>query len=308
LPLLREAVRQAFDVRQSMRKRDPEVSSLRAGGFEVLAMMLLAEIAAWSFFAFGVLLFLVQLAGYEVGFRIGRWRAAQREVPGEGVGVLVGGVLGLLAFVLALTLSFANERFNDRRSGTLSEANAIGTAWLRAKAIGHPRGEEIARLLEQYLRQRIAFVQANHAPAAGLEEIIRETNAAQGTIWGHASAIVREQQNPVTASLMVSLNEVFDMTTAERFAFELRLPPQVFWLLLGLTLIGMGVIGYQLGLRGPRVRMLAATLALTWTVVIVVILDLGAARIGALRTSTAAYQWTLDGFQEGLKIPSLPSR
>jgi hypothetical protein len=64
------------------------------------------------------------------------------------------------------------------------------------------------------------------------------------------------------------------MTTAERFTFELRLPPQIFWLLIGLTLLGISVIGYQLALRGPRVPMLAATLALTWAVVIVVILDL----------------------------------
>ncbi len=71
-----------------------------------------------------------------------RLRDATR--PHEGVGVLVGGLLGLLAFVLALTLSFASERFNERRSGTLAEANAIGTAWLRAKAIGQPRGDEIA--------------------------------------------------------------------------------------------------------------------------------------------------------------------
>jgi len=53
------------------------------------------------------------------------------DTPREGVGVLVGSLLGLLAFVLALTLSFASERFNERRLGTLAETNAIGTAWLK---------------------------------------------------------------------------------------------------------------------------------------------------------------------------------
>lgn len=52
------------------------------------------------------------------------------------MGILVGGFLALLAFVLELTLSFASERFSDRRNATLNEANAIGTAWLRARAIG----------------------------------------------------------------------------------------------------------------------------------------------------------------------------
>src|SRR3954452_5972714 len=127
-------------------------------------MMVLAQIAAWSIVAFGALLLIAQLAAHEAGFWIGRRQASRRETPSDGVGVLVGGLLGLLAFVLALTLSFASDRFNDRRAGTLAEANAIGTAWLRAKAIGQSNGEEIARLLEQYIKLRIAFVQAGHDP------------------------------------------------------------------------------------------------------------------------------------------------
>src|SRR5215470_7663270 len=171
-------------------------------------MMMLAKIAAWSFLAFGALLLVAQLAAHEVGFLIGRYQAARRDVPGEGIGVLVGGLLGLLAFVLALTLSFASERFNERRAGTLAEANAIGTAWLRAKAIGEPRGDEIARLLEQYIKLRIAFVQTGGLDPAGLAQITDLTNALQSEIWGQVSGIVRERPNPISASLMASLNEV----------------------------------------------------------------------------------------------------
>src|SRR5215831_5709190 len=270
-------------------------------------MMMLAKIAAWSFLAFGALLLVAQLAAHEVGFLIGRRQAERRDVPGEGIGVLVGGLLGLLAFVLALTLSFASERFNERRAGTLAEANAIGTAWLRAKAIGEQRGDEIARLLEQYIKLRIAFVQTGHDPSE-LDQITSRTDALQSAIWGHVSAIVRERPNPISASLMAALNEVFDMTTAGRFSFELRLPGPIFWMLLGLTLLGMGVLGYQMGLRERRIRMLAAILALSWTVVIVVILDLAAARIGNLRTGVAAYEWTLQGFQGGATVPARPTQ
>ena len=270
-------------------------------------MLLLAQIAAWSFLAFGALLLVAQLVAHEVGFLIGRRQAEQHDVPGEGIGVLVGGLLGLLAFVLALTLSFASERFNERRAGTLAEANAIGTAWLRAKAIGDPRGDEIARLLEQYIKLRIAFVQSGHDPAE-LTQITNRTDALQSEIWGYVSAIIREQPNPISASVMAALNEVFDMTTAGRFSFEQRLPPPIFWMLLGLTLLGMGVLGYQMGLRERRIRMLAAVLALSWTGVIVIILDLAAARIGNLRTGVAAYEWTLQGFQGEITVPARPTQ
>ena len=142
------------------------------------------------------LLFLFQLGAHEIGYQIGRRRAAGRAAPADSVGVVVGGMLGLLAFVLALTLSFANTSFSERRAGTLAEANAIGTAWLRAQAIGGPRGSEIARLLEQYTHLRIDFIQADH-DAAELDDLNRRTNALQTQIWGHASAIVRERTDPV---------------------------------------------------------------------------------------------------------------
>lgn len=53
-------------------------------------------------------------------------------------------MLGLLAFVLALTLSYSTARFSERRQATLNEANAIGTAFLRASAIGSPQAVEVA--------------------------------------------------------------------------------------------------------------------------------------------------------------------
>lgn len=265
-------------------------------------MMTLARIAVWSVVAFGALLFVAQLAAHEVGFWAGRRYALRSKAPGEGVGVLVGSVLALLAFVLALTLSFASDRFNERRSATIAAANAIGTAWLRAKAIGQAPGDQIAHLLEEYTTLRISFVQAPPDQAV-LDRINDRTEALQTAIWAQLSAIVQAQPNPVSASLMASLNEVFDATTAERMAFEIRMPPQIFWLLLGLSLLGMAVLGYQLGVRGPRIPVLAALLSLTWTLVIVDILDLAAARIGNLRTSTAAYDYTLQGFGAGKVRP-----
>jgi hypothetical protein len=268
-------------------------------------MLTLARIAAWSIVAFGALLFASQLVAHEVGFWVGRRYASKGKTPGEGVGVLVGSVLALLAFVLALTLSFASDRFNERRAATIAGANAIGTAWLRAKAIGQPRGDQIAKLLEQYTTLRISFVQAP-SDAAVLDGIHDRTDALQSAIWEQVSVIVRTQPNPVSASLMASLNEVFDMTTAERMAFEIRMPPQIFWLLIGLSLLGMAVLGYQLAVRGPRIPLLAVLLSLTWTVVIVDILDLAAARIGNLRTSPAAYEYTLQGFHAGKVTPAQP--
>ena len=105
-------------------------------------------------------------------------------------------------------------------------------------------------------------MQTGHDPTE-LAQITNRTDDLQSEIWGQVSAIVREHPNPVSASFMRSLNEVFDTTTEARFSFELRLPPLIFWMLLGLRLLGMNVLGYQMSLRERRIGMLAAVLTLS---------------------------------------------
>lgn len=269
-------------------------------------MTVIATIANWSVLAFALLLWAAQMGAYAAGYWFGMCSKAHgKAVHAEGVGLVVGGMLGLLAFVLALTLSFANSRFAERIQGTLNEANAIGTAWLQAEAIGHVRGPEIARLLEEYTQLRRQFVTEQQDQSA-LDDLNQRTNALQSKIWGHMAAIAREQPNTVSTSLMSALNDAFDEATAERFAYYLRLPTPIFWLLLAMTLMGMGALGFQLGLTGKQVHVLVAFLGVMWTVVIVDILDLASPRIGAFRASPAVYEWTLQGFKGGLQIPPVP--
>ena len=74
------------------------------------------------------------LVVYEVGFRIGRWW--QDRMPGEQEGptdMLVGSILALMAFLLAVTMGMASDRFDARRGNVLAEANAIGAVYLRGR-------------------------------------------------------------------------------------------------------------------------------------------------------------------------------
>lgn len=261
-------------------------------------MNLLAEIADSSLLAFALLLFLMQGLAHYAGYRLGLRRRATCGEHVEGVGLIVGGILGLLAFVLALTLSYANSRFVERRQASLQEANAIETAWLRAQAIDHRHGAEIAKSLEQYTEQRKRFLQAPRH-AMEVEQINQRTAALQAQIWAHATALSRERVDPIVAALMQSLNDTFDASTSERFAQDAKFPSQMFWLLIGLAVISIGALGYQLGLKGQRTFVLVAVLIAVWTAVIVVILDISTPRLGSIRTAIAVYDWTIEGIQGG---------
>lgn len=245
---------------------------------------------------FGIVLLVGQLFAHEIGYRLGIRGKERAAGQGENVGVVVAGLLALLAFVLALTLSTATSRFNDRRQDALAEANAIGTAWLRATAIGSPQAMEIARLLDEYLKAREGFVRAGRDQVA-IAKANQETSALQQSIWRQVTAIVREHPDPISASLMAAVNETFDASTSERFALGIRLPAQVFWLLIGLMFLSMASVGYQFGLKGKSVRILVVLLTIVWTAIVVNILDLASPRLGNFRTDMRAYDWTRQGFQ-----------
>ena len=136
---------------------------------------IVTAIAGTSIALFGAILFVLQLAFYEFGFRRGLRRKNASDQR-ETVGIIVGGMLGLLAFVLALTLTFANDRFADRRDGTLLEANSIGTAWLRAKAMGTPTSEAIAGKLASYIEVRKRYVVAEIGDTA-IDDLNQQTSA-----------------------------------------------------------------------------------------------------------------------------------
>src|SRR3954452_14682019 len=91
---------------------------------------LLDRVPVWGV----LILFTVLTFGcFEVGFRLGVWWQARE--PGEQEGpadMLVGSLLGLMAFVLAITLGLATDRYDARRNLVVEEANTLTTAYQQA--------------------------------------------------------------------------------------------------------------------------------------------------------------------------------
>jgi hypothetical protein len=261
-------------------------------------MSILIAILGVGLWLFALLHLLAQIVAKEIGYLLGRRVAARRAEAAKGeteaVGFVATGLLGLLAFTMALTISFAQSRYEDRRDAALQEANAVGTAWLRAQAVGHPAGEAIARQLEGYLQLRRDYVVAPPDQVL-LRRLIDETNASQTRIWVELRGLTATRTDPVAASLMASLNELFDLATAQRYAFSARPPGELVMLLLGLSVVSIGVVGYGFGTGGAPRRILSFVLLATWTAALTVIVDLSNPRLGELRTSPAVYDWTAEG-------------
>jgi hypothetical protein len=66
----------------------------------------LAQLAAWSLLVFAIILFATQVAAREFGYWLRQRQAALHgSGEAEGVGLVVGGMIG----ILALTLSFGSK-------------------------------------------------------------------------------------------------------------------------------------------------------------------------------------------------------
>ncbi|WP_431270646.1 hypothetical protein [Dankookia sp. P2] len=168
----------------------------------------------------GAFLLALLLLANELGYRIGRWRAANRlEAMESNIGMLTTGMLGLLAFTLGLTISIAESRYEARRDLVVTEANAIGTAWLRAGLVRGPEGAELRQGLEEYTRIRLDYTRAG--PDLEAEAALNAaTNAIQTRIWALAQTATLRDPTPVMTSLVTALNETFDSALSQRFAYR----------------------------------------------------------------------------------------
>ena len=78
--------------------------------------------------------FLVMTIGYLFGKRQ-RKQEALSEKREKTAATLTGAMLTLLGFMLAISISMADSKFQERRKLILDEANAISTGGLRARVI-----------------------------------------------------------------------------------------------------------------------------------------------------------------------------
>ena len=166
----------------------------------------------------------------------------------------------------------------------LDEANAIGTTYLRAGMLPE-RGEEVRRLLRDYVNTRLEAVQSGR-----VTEGIQRSEAIQQQVWTEAETVAQENPNSIAVGLFVqTLNELIDLH-AKRVQAGLRSRiPGAIWLgLFAVAALSLASMGYHAGLSGTRRSLAIVAVAFTFSVVIELIADLDRPREGVLRVSQQA--------------------
>lgn len=231
----------------------------------------------------GIALAACMILAAETGFRAGRKSSLNVEQKAD-IRMVQAAILGVLGLLLGFTVSMSVVRFDSRRLLTVDEANAIGTAHLRAQLMPAPEGPEIADLLRQYVDGRVRFFAASLPSEA--EAVRTSTTQLQKAIWLRVNSLVQRDNRSLPAGLLAqSLNQVFDLENSSWAAGNSHVPATVIWLNAAIAILSSVLLGYLFGLSGRRQVFAVALQAIAISAVLASIVDLDLPKRGLIRIS-----------------------
>ena len=247
-------------------------------------MVLLDKFPLWAVYIGTVA---AVLLAAEIGFRIGLW--TNRRDPASKkpaiAGAVVGGMLGLMAFLLAFCIGIVINQHNGRKAMVVTEANAVGTAYLRAGFINESDQALTRDLLKEYVDIRLA---AASDPSL-IDSTLKRSEEIHTQLWSIVEANASDEGNPELIALFVeSINEVIDDHTLRLAAIEQRLPRQLGIVLYAATLLSFLLVGVASSADGERNLMAILLFALAFVAVFMIIVDLDRPQQGLLTVSQTA--------------------
>lgn len=225
---------------------------------------------------FFILISLIALTPIEAGQRWGVRRRQMTEHEPEGpVGNVVGATLGLLAFMVALTVGAATARYDARKEALIDGVNAIESAFRNALLLPEPHNSETRKLLREYVAVRLEMPKLYGSPDQ-LRKMDAQVRGLQKSLWAHSEALAKQDRSSeIYALFTASLGEVMQIYNKRIIlGAQYRIPLLLWVVLIVVTIITMFGVGFQFGLAGNRSIIANLTLVLTFALVLTLIFDL----------------------------------
>ena len=222
-----------------------------------------------------LVLLLILIVALEGGYRLGRRARANADSTTASQSVTIeGAVIGVLALLLAFTLSMSITRYETRQKLVLDEANAIGTTYLRSKMLPAPFPPQAADLLRQYVANRLDFYNAG-IDASRLQVVDDQAAQLQNRLWSMATTVSAQDTHALPVSLFVqALNDTIDLQATRLAATRNVVPETVVLLLLIVAIAVVAIVGYNSGLSNRRQLFAGVTLIVLITLIVWVLIDL----------------------------------
>jgi hypothetical protein len=221
----------------------------------------------------GLILLAVVGTATLAGFATGRYLRKHSDTLREPFGVLQAALLGVVGLILAFGLTLAVGRYEDRRAATVTEANAIGTTYLRAQLLAEPQRSRSLDLLRRYTTLAVAI--SKEVPNS---TSMRRTTAAQGVLqrrlWRLGGQAIAAAPLASAPRLYVdSLNSTIDDQEARLSALNNRVPGAVLALEVIGAAVALALLALHISILGRGLVPMMAAAALV-TLLLLVTFDL----------------------------------
>ena len=245
-----------------------------------------------------LVVFLLAFALLAISARAGvALRARRGPVEGatrQDLDVILAATLTLLGLLIGFTFSMAVSRYDQRKNFEEEEANAIGTAYLRADLLPAADAAKIRTLLKSYLDQRIVFYSTRDTER--LQESSLLTSRLQADLWTAVRAPAMAQPSPLSALVVSGMNDVINSQGYTQAAWWNRIPHAAWFLMLAIAVCANVLIGY--GARSDRTRSaLMFVLPLVVSIAFLLIADIDSPHGGFIRLSPQNLTSLLDSLR-----------
>ena len=220
----------------------------------------------------------------ELGAWLGRQRRGTTE-KSEEMTTLTASALGLLALLLAFSMSHALSRYEARRALVLEEANAIGSTANFASMLPKQARPAIQSLLREYVAVRIGL-RRPYDPAK-LERDAAKSRELLAQLWQQAVAVSEPQSLPAHR-FVNSLDEMTKIQERRLISAQYYVPSAVLLMMLGVAIVAIGFTGYHSGLTQSHLRPANLIMAVTIAIVIALVVDLDQPARGFIQVPTQA--------------------
>jgi hypothetical protein len=149
----------------------------------------------------------------------------------------------LLGLLIGFAIAMAVSRYDLRKSLEESEANAIGTEYLRLDLLPEDVTLKGRGLMRTYVDQRLAFYGLSDPDA--VTKNAAATTETMDALWAAIAPATKAGQTSVAALVAAGMNDVLNSYGYTVAAWRNRLPPEVWMLLIVVAascnfLIGFG--------------------------------------------------------------------
>lgn len=236
-----------------------------------------------SFLIVGILCVLLLLA-IESGYRLGlRLNSGANDSIKSQINTIQASLLGVLALLLGFTFSLALQRFDNRSTAVVDEANAIGTTYLRVDMLPDSVRDESRAILRAYVELRATAGTESLDHVVRREALLRKSEGLLDSLWRMAVQAAEEDPNPVSTGLYIqSLNGLIDSFGTRQAALDRHVPEVVLFLLLGTLVLTGSLVGYASGVAGQRASFATYVLVLLIVLLVFIIIDLDRPRRGLI--------------------------